>query len=265
MRIMSYNTLFGGHDGSDNRRYEAQIKLVNEVKPDVLLVQEAKDFQQAGMKLLLAMEDACGMRGFLAHAPHTGQNTGIFIRTPIKPLSFEADAVHFHHAAAIVTLALPDVSKPVTVISVHLCPFGPHVRMREANYLTNYADDAAFTLLAGDFNSVSPHDPEPLGLEDLPARFRARYTTPGAGQADRNVMQAFYHAGFVDIGHRLGKHTNPTVPTVGYVGTEFVPFRSDYLLATKSLASHATDYDVIVNALSNKASDHYPIVADFNI
>lgn len=68
MRVMSYNTLFGGHDGNDNRRVDAQVKIINQVKPDILLAQEAKDFQQGGMKLLFKMKDAIGMRGFLAHA-----------------------------------------------------------------------------------------------------------------------------------------------------------------------------------------------------
>lgn len=47
---------------------------------------------------------------------------------------------------------------------------------------------------------------------------------PEGGQADRSVLQTFHHAGFVDIGHQLGKHNDPTVPAAGFVGTEFVPF-----------------------------------------
>lgn len=57
MKVMSYNTLFGGFDGSDNKRFNAQVELINEIKPDILLVQEAKNFTQNGMKLTYEMEN----------------------------------------------------------------------------------------------------------------------------------------------------------------------------------------------------------------
>jgi len=264
MKVMSYNTLFGGFDGNDGRRFDAQLELINEVQPDILLAQELKGFSENGMKRLFKMEEIINMRGFIAPALHTGQNTGVFIRTGFKPISVEIDSEHFHHAVVIAALQIPGYTNPLTVISAHLCPFGPHVRMREACYLTNHADDNAFTLVAGDFNSVSPRDPEPVGLQELPARFRARYTMPECVQADRTVLSAFYHAGFVDIAHKFGDNM-PTVPATSFIGTEFVPFRSDYILATKALAARATSYSVIKNTITDMASDHYPVIAEFQL
>lgn len=264
MKVMSYNTLFGGFDGNDGRRFDAQAKLVNKVKPDILLVQEAKGFTQNGMKQLFDIESSVGMRGFVAPAVHTGQNTGVFIKPPIRPISVEIDSEHFHHAVIIVGLNVPGIAKPLTVISAHLCPFSPHVRLRETAYLINHADDNAFTLIAGDFNSVSSYDPDPVGLDKLPSRFKMRYVTVD-GKTDRSVLATFYQAGFTDIAYQLGKHTDPTVPTAGFTGTEFVPFRSDYILATKSLAEQVTSYSVIKTSLTDMASDHYPIVAEFNL
>lgn len=265
MKVMSYNTLFGGFDGNERRRFDAQIKLINEVSPDILLVQELKGFLHDGMKPLFNLEQKLGMRGFLAPAVHTGQNTGVFIRPYLTPVAVEADSVHFHHALASVTLNIPGADRPLTVLSAHLCPYGPHIRLREASYLVNYADDAAFTLVAGDFNSVSPHDSSPIGLDALPPRFRARYVAQDGEQADTNVMATLYRAGFVDIAHKLEKHNEPTVPAAGYKDTEFVPFRSDYLLATEALAACAASYSVVKNSLTDFASDHYPIVAEFTL
>lgn len=53
------------------------------------------------------------------------------------------------------------------------------------------------------------------------------------------------------------------MPTAGYSGTEFATFRSDYFLATQRLAKTLVRYQVIRNAVTDKASDHYPIWAEF--
>lgn len=34
LTVLTYNTLFGGHDGADDRRAQAQISLINELNPD---------------------------------------------------------------------------------------------------------------------------------------------------------------------------------------------------------------------------------------
>lgn len=36
LKVLTYNTLFGGRDGTDDRRAHAQIGLINELRPDVL-------------------------------------------------------------------------------------------------------------------------------------------------------------------------------------------------------------------------------------
>ncbi len=264
MKVMSYNTLFGGFDGNDGKRFDAQMQLISEVQPDILLVQELKGYTGDGMKRLFKMEERINMRGFIAPALHTGQNTGVFVRPSLKPVSVEIDSEHFHHAVVMATLIIPGSAKQLTVISAHLCPFGPQVRMREAAYLVNYADESAYTLVAGDFNSVSSHDPDPSGLAELPSRFRARYVTSD-GTTDRSVLKAFYQAGFVDIAFMFGKHIEPTVPATNFKGTEFVPFRSDYILATKALSETAASYSVIKNLLTDMASDHYPVLGEFKL
>jgi hypothetical protein len=111
LTILTWNTLFAGRDGADDRRARAQIQLLQELKPDVFLMQEAKGFDANGGELLHALEAAIGMRGFLAVAPRTGQNLAIFIREPLRPLSFETDGANFHHALATLKVALPDGGK----------------------------------------------------------------------------------------------------------------------------------------------------------
>jgi len=98
---------------------------------------------------------ASACAAFLAIAPRTGQNVAIFIREPLRPLAFDADGAHFHHALATLKVAVPGSSEPITFISAHLCPNGPEVRRREAAYLAVQAAPDRLTLVTGDFNSAS--------------------------------------------------------------------------------------------------------------
>lgn len=262
MRVMSYNVLAGGLDDTDVRRYHAQMELIRIVDPDILLMQEARGFLNAGGARWFETEHRLGRRGLVARAPTTGQHTAIFLKPGIEPLSFEADAEHFHHAAAIARLRMPGYEKPVTAINVHLCPYSTAVRLREASYLFNYAADDEYVVLGGDCNSVSPADAEPEGLAHLPARFRARYVDAN-GHADRRTLASLLQAGFVDVAVHLQQASTATVPTTALPASEFVSFRCDYLLATSSLIRHATRYEVLRNPTTDWTSDHYPILADF--
>jgi exodeoxyribonuclease-3 len=260
IRIKSYNTLFAGLDGTDDRRRRLQVGIVCEAAPDVLLYQEGKGLLESGSAPLFELERAFGMRALLAEAPDTGQNTAVFIRPGIEPLSFEADAVHFHHLAAIARLGVPGLEAPLTAVSVHLCPNSGHLRLSEAAYPLAHADPSALAVVGGDFNSPAVGDPEPVGLDALPAQFRARYIG-STGTVDRRAHAALAEAGFVDVGAKLGDLTR-TVPGADYPDAEFVPFRSDYLLASESFAERVVSYRVIDGPKAGSASDHYPVIAE---
>lgn len=265
LTVLTYNTLFAGRDGSDDRRAQSQIGLINDLKPDVFLMQEAKGFDVNGGAWLYGLEAEIGMRGFLAVAPRTGQNIAIFIREPLRAVSFQADGAHFHHATATLKVALPDSDKQITFISVHLCPNGPEVRRHEATYLAVHAAPKKLTLITGDFNSASPHDPEPSDWPALAPHHRARYLADDLQGIDRSVLAHLEAAGWVDLGLQLDSDKTPTVPTVAYRDVEFATMRCDYLLASKALAKHARAYQVIRNAVTDSASDHYPVLATFEV
>lgn len=264
LTVLTYNTLFAGRDGPDDRRARSQVALIEELEPHVFLMQEAKGFDANGGALLHALEGRIGMRGFLAVAPRTGQNVAIFIREPLQPMAFESDGANFHHTLAMLKIVLPR-GEGLTLIGAHLCPNGPAVRRREAAYLAVHAAPDSFALLTGDFNSVSPHDPEPAGFAELPAHHRARYLADDLRAADRSVLAHLEAAGWIDVGHALGGSNAPTVPTRGFVGTEFAVMRCDYVLASKPLVTHAKSYEVIRTPETDMASDHYPVIATFEI
>lgn len=265
LKILTYNTLFAGRDGPDQRRANAQLELLADIRPDVFLMQEARGLEANGGRDFYALERTLGMRGFLAAAPATGQNVAIFIREPLQPIAFEADRAHFHHAFGSLQVAVPGVDAVLGFMTAHLCPAGAHVRRREAAYLGILADARKLSLLAGDFNSASPHDPAPADWEALPAHHRARYAAEDTRGIDHSVLAHLESAGWVDLGDRLDPFRAPTVPTPAYRDAEFATMRCDYVLATPSLARFATGYEVIRNKHSEMASDHYPVSVTFDL
>jgi hypothetical protein len=127
---MSYNPLNAGRDSGQDTRWRTQVEMVNQVPPDVLLVQEARGFDTDGGQALFAAEHDLGMRGLLAVAARTGQHTAVFLRPGIRALRFDPDTDHFHHALAQATVSMPGFGHPVTVASIYLSP--PHPALRAA-------------------------------------------------------------------------------------------------------------------------------------
>ncbi len=123
-----------------------------------------------------------------------------------------------------------------------------------------HAAREALTLLTGDLNSASPHDPEPEGFASLAPQHRARFLADDLIHADRSMLAHLEAAGWIDIGHRLDPAIAPTVPTAGFTATEFAGMRCDYIIASASLAAHAKSYEVIRTPVKDIASDHYPVV-----
>lgn len=121
------------------------------------------------------------------------------------------------------------------------------------------------TLITGDFNSASPHDPEPEDRPALAPHHRARYLAGDLKGIDRSVLAHLEAAGWVDLGLQLDPLKVPTVPTVAYRDVEFAAMRCDYLLASKALAQHARTYQVIRNAATDSASDQYPVLATIEL
>jgi endonuclease/exonuclease/phosphatase family metal-dependent hydrolase len=264
LTVLSWNTLFAGRDGEDHSRFQTQLDLITDVRPDIFLMQEAKGLDADGYRSLLAMERKIGMRGFLAPAVRTGQNVVVFIREPIRPVTFDADSVNFHHAVASLTAELPG-GKHLTCISAHLCPNAALLRRREAAYLGVKAVPDKYVIIAGDFNSASPHDDEPSDFASLPAHHRARYVGESGTTVDRSVLGSLEGAGWIDVANALGRRDTATVPAAGFRGTEFATMRCDYFLVTPPLAERAISYEVLRSTRTDHASDHYPIVARFEM
>lgn len=284
MRVLSWNILNGGADGADTTRWRRQAALIAELAPDVLLMQEARGFTADGRSRLFQAETDLGMRGLLAVAPHTGQHTAVFLHPDLRPLRFETDAVHFHHALAYAHVAVPGLDRPVQVASMHLSPLSPALRAAEVGWLAGLAAPGALALVAGDANSLAPGDPEPPDWADLSAFQRVRYldlaresdgapARSGGAVADRSALAFLHAAGLVDAARDASMaadgtavvDTTPTVPTRGYPDAEFVAFRGDHVLLSPALAAARVSYQVVQDDRAHTTSDHLPVQVELNL
>lgn len=264
LKLITYNLLYGGRDGGQTHRLRLATQLLQQEHPDIVLLQECEGFADGGGRTLHELEAALGMRGFLALAPKTQQHLAILLRAPLRPLSFQTQPADLHHALATLELSWPGAAAPLTVVDTHLCPFGPLPRRAEAAMIIGTHPAKGLMLLAGDFNATSHHDAEPEHFQELAPSYRMRHLADDLCSADRSVMRAFELAGWVDLGHRFGDPT-PTVLTKAFPDCNLPRHRSDYVLASPELAAAARRYAVLRNVLSEQASDHYPVMAEFEL
>jgi endonuclease/exonuclease/phosphatase family metal-dependent hydrolase len=263
---MSYNVLNGGGEDRSAPRWLAEVEAIRETNPGVLLVQEARGFDLDGAAGLYEAERQLGMRGLLACAPRTGQHTAVFLAPDVRPVRFQPDSDHFHHALAQATIAVPGLATPITVASIHLSPLSPALRLAEVGWLAGLAAPGSLAVIAGDANSLAPGDPEPQDWGRLPAHFRVRYLDPATGTADRTALRFLHAAGFVDAAAALDDAAPaPTVPTRGFPEAEFVPFRSDHVLLSPAISGALSAYRVLDEDRTHQASDHLPVVVDLDL
>jgi exodeoxyribonuclease-3 len=242
MRVMTWNILVGGQD-----RLDAIATVIRREQPDILALQELKGWTAR------RTHDFATQLNMHAHlAPSIfGQPVAVLARrTPTRTRSI---TWRLHHAAAVATIG------DLTVVSTHLNPFSPERRRREATWLSAcFFRTRQKVLIAGDLNSLDPNTDHTEALARISAGYQRRHLRPD-GTPDTRAIKAMLDAGFADVGSGIG----PTVPTDGLRKDEFGAFRLDYLMASPPLAKLTRYVSVLRDEVTDRASDHYPVVASF--
>ncbi|AGL19877.1 endonuclease/exonuclease/phosphatase family protein [Actinoplanes sp. N902-109] len=258
VRLVTWNLKTGGSGG----RLAAVVALLQRERPDLLALQELRDFQRHDGARMREVAAALGMTATLAPSAF-GQPVAVLVRPPLTVARRATVRWRLHHAAAAVTV--PTQAGPLTVVSTHLNPFRPYRRLREARWLAHrYA--APLTLIAGDLNSLDPGTGHTERLSRLPELYRRRHVQAD-GSADTRAIAAFTEAGFTDLWRTAGRGDGLTVPTSKGGGQEFsnAGMRLDYLLARPQLAARAVQARVIRGGEAEWASDHYPLAVTFDL
>jgi exodeoxyribonuclease-3 len=262
LRLMTWNIKTGGIDRGRGDRLGAIVRVVQRQAPDVLALQELRDFDADGQRRLRELADAVGMTPYLAPSAF-GQPVGVLLRPPVVAEARDAVRWRLHHAAA--TVVVRTDHGPLTVVSTHLNPFSPYRRMREARWLAaRHASATRAVVVTGDLNALDPWTDHTERLARLPQLYRRRHLGPDPG-ADTRTVAAFDAAGFVDLWRVAGTGDGRTAPTSAGGGREFSGMRLDYVLGSPPVAAVAHDCRVVRGDESEYASDHYAVVVDLRM
>lgn len=258
MRLMTWNIRTGGGD-----RLDAIARIVVAQAPDVLALQELRGFDSAGGRRLRELAAAVGMTPWLAPS-WRGQPVAVLLRPPGHAVTRTAVRPwRLHHAAAAVVV--PTDRGELTVVSTHLQPFSGRRRMREARWLAaRYASSHRLVALVGDLNGLDPGTDHADALRRLPEPYRRRHLDR-CGAVDTRAVAAFAAAGFVDLWREVGSGAGLTAPTRHGGGREFSGMRLDYVLGSPPMVALARTCRVVTGGESEHASDHYPVVAEFDL
>jgi exodeoxyribonuclease-3 len=247
---MTYNIRHGGRPD----RADAILAVLAGQRPDLLALQELWRPQVPWLAARLGMRAVLGRSLF-------GQPVALLARAGLRVREQGPIRRPFHHAA--VRLVLETTRGPLTALAAHLYPASGGRRLREARWLAGRIDRTGLTLLLGDLNGLDPHTDHDERLAALSPAHRARHLH--GGRADTRAVAALESAGLVDVFRRVGSGRDHTAPTQGPGGAEFSRLRLDYVLATEALARTARSCHVIDEGAAATASDHYPVVAEFDV
>ena len=263
LRVMTWNIRTGGRDRGGPDRLDRVVTVVTEQRPDVLALQELRDFDRGGL-----LADVAGRVGMVPHLARScvGQPVAVLVRAPWRVLHAGRVRRPFHHATARVVVGT--AGGPLTVFSTHLNPYTGGRRRMEADWLA--ADlrrsGGELALLAGDLNTLDPTTDHTERLAGLSIRYRRRHLRRDGRTVDTRAVSRLLTAGLVDLYPAGGgsEADGFTVPT-RHGGAEFAPMRLDYLLGTPAVAAVTRRVRVVRGGEADRASDHYPVVAELEL
>jgi endonuclease/exonuclease/phosphatase family metal-dependent hydrolase len=220
------------------------------VGADAWAFQDCSGWRASGGQVLFHAEQFLGMRGFLVPSAHHGCDVALFVRqsTGLRVLAERHERGHpYWYAVARITVAAPWPGATLHLVSAHLAPSSPSIRLAEAEALALIAQDGV-VIAGGDWNAMPATDPEP-DLGDIDSAFARR-------QLDRSPAHALEEAGFIDV----AAYVDDLRPTVGHAGG--LRYRSDRVYTTLP-TELIVRYDVVTEY--EPASDHRPVVATFDL
>jgi len=242
-RLLTYNIMHGGLGRTD-----AIASVINACMPDLVLLQEAT--VPASIEKLAA---ATGMEEWRAHAGHS---LGFMSRRPVAFAEWVRPRISRHAFIEVVP-----AGEGVRIFGVHLsavhAAWTERRRVMELRALLHSVarHQEGFHVLSGDFNTLAPG--ELLDVGRLPPRLRPLVWFSG-GRIRWRTIQAVLDAGYVD-GYR-SKHPDDAGSTLP---TPDPHLRLDYVFVPSAFADRLEYCDVVRHPEGVRASDHFPVVADF--
>jgi endonuclease/exonuclease/phosphatase family metal-dependent hydrolase len=245
IRLITYNIRRGG-----TGREEALAATIAQCSPDIVIVQEATNPS--------VVESLASRTGMPHCAARPRLSLGFMSRVPIAHYAWHRPRVSRHAFLEVVPAGMD-----FRIFGVHLsavfAAWTEHRRAFELRALLRSiaAHQHGFHALVGDFNTVAPG--ELLDVAALPGKVRATLWMSG-GRIRWRTIQLVLDAGYVDA-FRAHHPRDPglTLPT------RRPQVRLDYAFVPASSVVRVRRCDVVRSADAVSASDHFPLLAEFDV
>ncbi len=265
LRLITYNMLDAPGD-----RLDTLTAVVQRLRPDVLACQEITDIQG-----FLRLSAALGMPGAIAQAngpevmeadrgqnlsKHKREHVGLLSRYPIDAFCAHiGDPRILFRSVLEARLEIPDLGS-VRAFAVHLRAFpgpaGAHFKMREAEVVSailRQHADSPYRFILGDFNAWMRGEGE-LGNMD------EHYPQDHIAAIRGEVTDCIRNSGVEDVWRLQGTDPQQIPSTVLGLGRRS---SVDHIMVSPALGRYLQRVFVPDDDLLRTASDHLPVVADF--
>lgn len=255
IRIASYNLWNGSKE-----TYFRFVDFVKAQHIDVLCLQEINGWQDDNFAKLNDFSDRAGFTDY-----EYGNSNSEFKLATLTTMPAISKTVHqegFWHCVVETHVRFGEAE--LVIFNVHLDPWKEDPRVKEIERILSKVDPNKFTVITGDFNSVSRQDNYPP--EFLQTLQKRQFYKFGQEALDFRVTDSLAKAGFVDVAAQLGRF-DITAPTPYGESNSYeempvseVPARIDYAFVSSNLVSMIQDLTVVKDEETNKISDHYPLI-----
>ncbi len=274
-KVITYN-IWNGYDwGKDELRRAEVAQWIDRQEPSMVALQELCKYTPE------KLEEDAGSWGhsYSVLLKTTGYSVGLTSKYPITIKEKILDGMH--HGA------LHCVIKGIDVFVIHFHPGSISFRREEVAIMLNkfarVREYNQYYMVLGDFNSHSPfdadlYDPEGYLLTRLKERYPNNEIEEGNlshGDLDYSVMSALLAFPLIDVcrPYTCGIEERGSFPgrVLGSVNKESEEQlvsrleRIDYILVSPELAVKCTGAKVCNGKENHYLSDHYPVMADFEL
>jgi exodeoxyribonuclease-3 len=250
LRILSYNILAGGED-----RLSLIAGVIQQQQPDLVALQEARSRSNAE-----ALAHQLGMSLTFGQAHNTNQDHVVWLsRLPVIRAQNHPFPIF---AKILVEIEVLWKGVPLALFTTHLKAGqdleGEQRRIAEMQAILRLlqAHQNQLQVLVGDFNTLHPTDHPNVSAYVAVLKMRGEEApTP---QCPRTVIPLLLQEGYVDCYRAL----HPASPGDSSY-TSHQALRVDYIFASSRLAACLSACDIIREGDAQRASDHFPIWAEF--
>ncbi|MFF2189741.1 endonuclease/exonuclease/phosphatase family protein [Streptomyces sp. NPDC058155] len=282
IRVAIWNVEHNGFDpdGSDERRHRA-YEVMARLEPHIVLRQEETNAWHNHGRIRHQEAQRLGLTSCLSPmSPDSRTPAAVLYDPALFTLVEEITwSTGIGKPMAIPVVRMKGTSQPLSLASVHLCPWSPQIRAIEASRLTVLGEPGKYALFGGDMNSY-PHrtGAEKVALPNWSdpaltdaAHFQHRTVERDGKRVSDTVPDEILAGGktvFTELGHLAGmvRHQPGALdPTASLWRRDQGPRqRIDRLYCTPNLSGALISLEVVADDEVTAVSDHALLLARFD-